>query len=321
MPRNRKRVRSNVGRLTSVQLVPAVLLLSDDEELMDLVRRVVRRPWKSACHPAERLMTREVLALPNVRLAIFDDQGVKENDRGRLLEDIRKHFSGISLLYVAASHSDDNEKRARANGAHYYVSKPLSLERFGQVLQSFLKAQQVDGTPATSTIGKSQSSVNRSVATDSEVVEGIRGLSAELNREDSELRSHLLDAALAGLRLSRNPELPELRRDVARIWRAIEPILSHHLDTERNQLLPWLEQQGGLSPEAAQKVRAYHDRLRTLVGAMANVGADGLAEAQARELGRALSGLAVSVDDAIDQEERRLFPTIRRALFEIDHRG
>lgn len=49
--------------------------------------------------------------------------------------------------------------------------------------------------------------------------------------------------------------------------------------------------------------------------------AEGLTEAQAREVGRALSGLAVKLDDAIDDEERRLFPTIRRALFEIDHRG
>ena len=95
------------------------------------------------------------------------------------------------------------------------------------------------------------------------------------------------------------------------------PITSTPKTTE---LLPWLEQRGGLSPEAGRKVRAYHDRLRTLIGAMANAGADRLTEAQAREVGRALSGIAVSLDDAIDNEERRLFPTIQKALFGIDHR-
>ena len=40
---------------------------------------------------------------------------------------------------------------------------------------------------------------------------GIRGLYKALNREDSQLRSCLLDAALAGLRLERNPESRELR--------------------------------------------------------------------------------------------------------------
>jgi DNA-binding response OmpR family regulator len=124
-------------------LSPILLLLSDDEALTALVRGVVRRPWRVARHGADKFMTREVLALPNVRLAILDDQAVEENDRGCLLEQIRKRFPGNSLLYVAGSHSDGNEIRARSNGAHYYVSRPISPERFGQVLQSFLKAQRV----------------------------------------------------------------------------------------------------------------------------------------------------------------------------------
>jgi response regulator of citrate/malate metabolism len=90
-------------------------------------------------------MSHKVFTEPNVRLVILDDQTVEESDRGWLLGQIRKHFSGTSLLYVAASHSDGNERRARTNGAHYYVSKPLLLERFGHVLESFLQTQQLKG--------------------------------------------------------------------------------------------------------------------------------------------------------------------------------
>ena len=50
---------------------------------------------------------------------------------------------------------------------------------------------------------------------------------------------------------------------------------------------------------------------------MVDADAENLTEPQAREIGRALSGIAVSLDDAIDDEERRLFPTIRKALFGI----
>jgi len=146
---------------------------------------------------------------------------------------------------------------------------------------------------------------------------GIRRLSEELNREDSQLRSCLLDAALAGLRLTRNPESRELRRDAAQIWATIQPILSHHLEAEDSQLLPWLDQQGRLSPEAGRKVRECHNRLRTLIGTIVASGADHLTEAEARDIGRALSGLAIYLDDAIDDEERRLFPTIQKALFGI----
>ena len=135
------------------------------------------------------------------------------------------------------------------------------------------------------------------------------------------MRSRLLDAALAGLRLERNPESPELRRDAAQLWATLEPVLSHHLDAEEKQLLPWLEGQGGFALAAGDKIRAYHDRLRKLVGAMANAGAARLTDAQAREIGLALKGLAVGLDDAIDDEQRRLFPSIRNALFSVERRS
>ena len=118
-----------------------VLLLSDDEALTDFVVPIVKRPWKLVRRGAG-YMSREIFTQPSVRLVILDDQAVEENDRGWLLAQIGRHFSGTSLLYVAGSQSDGNEKRARANGAQYYASKPLSPERFGHVLQSFLQAQQ-----------------------------------------------------------------------------------------------------------------------------------------------------------------------------------
>ena len=306
--------------LKDVRLMPSALLLSNDEELVEFVRRVVKRPWRLVRQRADKFMTREVLAQPNLRLAILDDEAVDENDRGRLLAQIRKHFSGVPLLYVAGSPKDDNEKRARANGSHYYVSKPLSFERFGRVLESFLKAQQVDGRPMPPEIRKTEMKTKDSIGPNPAPTDaGIRRLCLELNRENSRLRSRLLDAALAGLRLERNPESRELRQDAAQLWATTEPILSHHLDTEDTELLPWLKQHGSISPEAGRIVRAYHDRLQILIGAMGNAGSDRLTEPQAREVGRALSGIAVSLDDAIDDEERRLFPTIRKALFGVDH--
>lgn len=186
-------------------------------------------------------MTREVLAQPNVRLAIIDDQAIDENDRGRWLGQFRKLFSGVSLLYVAGNWSDGNEKRARANGAQYYVSKPLSPERFGQVLQSFLKALHVDGRSNYSTEARSRQRAERpSLENPARVDAGIPSLSNELNREDSLLRFRLLEAALAGLRLERNPESLPLRLDTAQLWAVIEPILSHHLATKEKGRRPGL---------------------------------------------------------------------------------
>ena len=64
-------------------------------------------------------MSHKMFTRPNVRLVKLDDHSVEESDRGWLLVQIRKRFSGPFLLYVAGSRSDGNEKRARTNGAHY----------------------------------------------------------------------------------------------------------------------------------------------------------------------------------------------------------
>jgi DNA-binding response OmpR family regulator len=128
-----------------LRLSPTLLLLSDDEALAGLVHEIVKRPWKLVRQSAAGYVSHKIFTQPNVRLVILDDQTVEENDRGWLLAQIRRHFSDGSLLYVAGSQSDCNEKRARTNGADYYVSKPLSLERFGRVLHSFLQTQQVKG--------------------------------------------------------------------------------------------------------------------------------------------------------------------------------
>ena len=294
---------------------PTLLLLSDDDALTDFALGIVKQPWKLVRQRAGSDMSRKMFTEPHVRLVIFDDQVIAENDRDWLLAKICKYFSGACLLYVAGSQSDRNEKRARTNGAQYYVSKPLSLERFGHVLRSFLQAENAKGSSIHSAREISAMDAKESTAKDANRIDaGIRRLSEALNREDSQLRSFLLDAALAGLRLERNPESRELRRDAARIWATIEPILSHHLEAEDSELLPWLDRHGGLSPEAGLKGHECHHRLRTLMGAIAKTDTDRLTDAHTRDAGRALSGLAVYLDDAIDDEQRRLFPTIQRAL-------
>lgn len=76
--------------------------------------------------------------MPNVRLVILDDAAVQEHERSWLLGQIRRHFSGQPLIYVAASHSEEIEKLARTNGAQYYLARPFSEDRLVHVLRSFL---------------------------------------------------------------------------------------------------------------------------------------------------------------------------------------
>src|SRR5215469_12781919 len=150
-----------------------------------------------------------------------------------------------------------------------------------------------------------------------EIEAGIVRLYQDLNREDSQLRSCLLDAAIAGLRLTRNPESLDLRRDAARVWTVIEPILSHHLEAEDTKVIPWLNQRQPLSQETRRRIQRNHSRLRTLVAMIGEANADNLVTSHARDAGRALVNLVMDLDDAIDDEERRFFPALRKALFAV----
>jgi len=295
---------------------PVLLLISEDEELATLICCLVEPPWRLVRCAADSNTPHSMLGEPHVRVVIFDDQAIEENARDGLLAQIARFFSGVPLLYVTATQSDANEKRARMNGAHYYISKPLPLERFTQVLQSFLKTHQDTKPLKQLTTGRSTLSATESNRQNPNRTDAwIQRLSQELNREDSHLRSSLLDGALAGLRLTRSPESLELRRDAAQICAVIQPLLSHHLDAGDNQSLPWLDRQRRLSPELGRRVRECNDKLGTLSDAAPNNATEYLTETQTRDLGRTLSALAVHLDDAIDSEERKLLPTLRQALF------
>jgi hypothetical protein len=171
-------------------------------------------------------------------------------------------------------------------------------------------------SPATSK-GKNMNAQESKQDNEEQFERGLRHLSRDLNREDSLLRACLLDAAICGLRLARNPDSQHLRRDAAEVWAIIAPTLARHLDSEDLHLLPWLDRQHRLSPDAAQRIRQCHDRLRILIAKIGAPGADNLTTDHAREAGQALVSLAMGLDDAIEDEERRLFPVLRKALADI----
>lgn len=81
----------------------------------------------------------DVFVHANIRLVVLDDEGVPDGDRGWMLNRIRRHAPGSSLIYVAGNHNEAVERLARSGGAQYYASKPLSGPLFSYVLQSFMR--------------------------------------------------------------------------------------------------------------------------------------------------------------------------------------
>jgi len=114
-----------------------VALLSNDDDLAQIVRSAVKMPWRLEHHFYNGAVT-EFLQLPDVRLVVVDDESVNDGNRGWLLEQIRRNLDEATLLYVAGTHSVQNERRARANGAHYYTAKPIHGDELKSVLKGFM---------------------------------------------------------------------------------------------------------------------------------------------------------------------------------------
>lgn len=115
-----------------------MVVFSTDKNVLDLAEKALPSSWK--LERVENLgFGREILSRPKVALIILDDESVTEESRGWLLDHIRRFAPSALLVYVAARHSPEDEKRARAYAAQYYTAKPLDPDRTLRVLQSFLR--------------------------------------------------------------------------------------------------------------------------------------------------------------------------------------
>jgi hypothetical protein len=117
---------------------PTIAVFSSDPSVVSLVNEVCPRGWRiESCQDPES--GRDMLSRPNIRMVLVDDEEIQEQLRGWLLDRVRRFAPQALLFYVAAMHSEADEKRARSYQAHYYTSKPLDTGRTLRVLQSFLQ--------------------------------------------------------------------------------------------------------------------------------------------------------------------------------------
>lgn len=117
---------------------PALLLISPDDALVEFVRRIAHPGWRVE-HHRDLSHRADILWQPDLRVVLLDDEAIAATDRGWLLAQIRRHRPGAALVYVAANHDGEVEKRARAGGANFYTSKPIHDEQLADVLRSFMR--------------------------------------------------------------------------------------------------------------------------------------------------------------------------------------
>lgn len=142
----------------------------------------------------------------------------------------------------------------------------------------------------------------------------IKYLTKELSREDLRLGLPLLDAAVAGVVLGFRPSDREMRAQAERCWEILKPLLSHHLFSEDEMVLPWAKGMAGFSRAVMLRLKKSHDDLRSLANLLASVSFEEDIDAAVAPAGKALCLLAVKLDDLIASEELHLLPALRKLL-------
>jgi hypothetical protein len=142
----------------------------------------------------------------------------------------------------------------------------------------------------------------------------VEAVLARLSHEDSKLCEHLLNAAVAGAVVARQPADTILRAEAAEAWNSIKPVIVHHLSSEQDVVLPWAKSRKDFPRDLIVRAREQHDRLCDLGRIIDSTSFITGTDEQVAKAGAALTAFAVCLDDLIDGEERDLFPMLQRSL-------
>lgn len=160
------------------------------------------------------------------------------------------------------------------------------------------------------TINPNQDLLEKNVAT-----AGVEAALARLIHEDLKLGESLLNAAVAGAVVARQPADTILRAEAAEAWNSIKPVIAHHLQSEQDIVLSWAKSREDFPPDLILRAREKHRRLCDLALAVDAASFITGSNCEVMKAGAALTAFAVCLDDLIDGEERDLFPMIQRSLY------
>jgi hypothetical protein len=138
---------------------------------------------------------------------------------------------------------------------------------------------------------------------------------ARLTTEDSKLGERLINAAVAGAVVARQPADTIFRAEAAEAWNSIKPVITHHLICQKDIVLPWAESRKNFPRDLILRASEQRARLCGLVKTIDAVSFITGTDEEVAKAGTALTAFAVCLDDVIDCEERDLFPMIQRSLF------
>jgi len=126
-------------RATPTAVVRSLVVFSRDESIIGHVTRALDDGWRLDRCP-EPSQAHNILLKAGVKVVVIDDSAIDHDTRGWLLDRVQKLAPDALVAYIAANHSSEVERWARAHNVSHYDSQPLEPERIHRILRSFMGA-------------------------------------------------------------------------------------------------------------------------------------------------------------------------------------
>jgi CheY-like chemotaxis protein len=132
-------MRSVTYRLPGARPMNArILVADDDEDLLEMMRRALRREGFTVDTAPNGRRAMDVLrSTPDVDVLVSDIR-MPDKDGFELLREARELRPGVRIVMVTAFGADDVEARVKALGADDYLSKPFKVPDLLDVLERVL---------------------------------------------------------------------------------------------------------------------------------------------------------------------------------------
>lgn len=115
-----------------------ILVADDDEDLLDMMRRALRREgFVVETAPNGRRAMDVLRSTPDVAVLVSDIR-MPDKDGFELLREARELRADLRIVMVTAFGADDIEARVKALGADDYLSKPFKIPDLLDVLERVL---------------------------------------------------------------------------------------------------------------------------------------------------------------------------------------
>lgn len=115
-----------------------ILIIDDESEIVSLLTRLLIKQGYQVCAAHNLKDGFESLRAikPDI---LFLDMNLPDGNGLEQLSKIKAHFPDLRVIMISAFDIDEHRKKAKADGAYHFLSKPFTLSQVSNLIEGIQK--------------------------------------------------------------------------------------------------------------------------------------------------------------------------------------